>query len=101
MGPLAPHEFPKLQKSDLRHLDPGISLDPPQKVGTPPRRHAVPFSRVPEKAECMAHGIGLPQVDAVRNSFELLALKLLAQRPNPPKQSQSTIRQGWDKVFTS
>ena len=69
MGPLPPHEFPKFQKPDLRHLDPGISLNAPQKVRTPPRGQAMVLRRVPEKAQRIAHGIGLPQVDAVRYSF--------------------------------
>jgi len=73
MDPLAPYEFPKLQKPDLCHLYAGISLDAPQEIGAPPRSQAMVFGRVPEKAECIAHEIGLPQVDAVRRSFQLLA----------------------------
>jgi hypothetical protein len=68
MGPLPPHKFPELQKADLRHFDAGVSLDAPQEIGTPPGSQVVALGRVPEKAESMAHGIGLSQLDAARNS---------------------------------
>ena len=50
-----PHEFPKLQEADLRHLDSAIGLDAPQEVRTPPRRQPVAFGRVPEKTDRVAH----------------------------------------------
>src|SRR3982074_3552377 len=52
---LPPHEFPKLQEADLCHLHAAISLDPPQEIGTPPRRQAMAPSRIPQKTKCIAH----------------------------------------------
>jgi hypothetical protein len=50
-----PHESPKLQEADLRHLDSAIGLDAPQEVRTSPRRQPVAFGRVPEKTDRVAH----------------------------------------------
>ena len=50
-----PHEFPKLQEADLRHLYSTIGLDAPQEVRTSPRRQPVAFGRVPKKTDRVAH----------------------------------------------
>ena len=50
-----PHEFPKLQEADLRHLYSAIGLNAPQEVRTSPRRQPVAFGRVPEKTDRVAH----------------------------------------------
>jgi len=47
---LAPEKFPKLKKTDLRHLDAAIGLDAPEQVGAPPRGQAMALGGVPEKA---------------------------------------------------
>ena len=60
-GALPPQEFPKLKKSDLRHLDAAIGLDAPKQVGTSPRSQAMAFGGVPQKAERMAHGSMITQ----------------------------------------
>lgn len=52
---LAPQKFPEFQKTDLGHLDTGVSLDAPEQVGAAPRREAMAFSRVPQKTKSVAH----------------------------------------------
>src|ERR1700749_443240 len=53
---LRPQKFPELQKPDLRHLDPGIGLDPPKQIGAPPRGNPVSPSRIPQKSYHPKHG---------------------------------------------
>src|SRR5580692_5504904 len=57
---LAPHEFPKFQKADLRHLHAGIGLNAPQQIGAPPRRQPMALSGIPKKANLVAHAAIIP-----------------------------------------
>ena len=52
---LSPHELPEFEKADLSHLHTAVGFDPPQQVGTAPRREAVPTRRIPEEAEDIPH----------------------------------------------
>src|SRR5215470_6568871 len=53
---LAPAELPKFQKSDLRHLDARVGLNPPEKIGTPPRRQVMASGGVPKETKDVMHG---------------------------------------------
>ena len=53
--PLAPHEFPELQKSDLRHLHASVCFDAPKKVGASPWGQAMAPGGVPQEAKLVAH----------------------------------------------
>src|SRR5258708_20881566 len=59
-GALAPQKFPKLNETDLRHLDAAVSLDPPQEIRTPPRSQTMAFGGVPHEAERIAHASMIP-----------------------------------------
>jgi hypothetical protein len=52
---LPPHELPELQEADLLHLDAGIGLDTPEKIGAAPRSEAMSLGGVPEKADTVPH----------------------------------------------
>src|SRR5215472_12760611 len=54
---LGPEKLPEFEKSDLRHFDAGIGLDPPQMEGTAPRSEPVAASGVPEKTQHRAHWV--------------------------------------------
>jgi len=66
LPPLAPHELPELQKSDLGHFDAGVGFDPPQEIGTPPRSQVVALGGVPEKAQPVAHASMITTKDPCR-----------------------------------
>lgn len=51
-----PHELPKLQKTDLLHLDAGVSFDAPEKIWTAPGSQMVSACGIPEEADLVAHG---------------------------------------------
>ena len=53
---LPPHEFPKLQETDLCHFHAAISLNAPQEIRAPPRRQAMAPGCIPQEAKCVAHG---------------------------------------------
>lgn len=57
---LPPHKFPEFQKTDLLHLDTGVGLDTPKKVGASPRRETVAFRGIPEEADSVPHGVMIP-----------------------------------------
>lgn len=50
-----PHELPEFEETDLLHLDAGVGLDAPEKIGTAPGGEAVPLGGVPEKADAVPH----------------------------------------------
>jgi len=53
---LLPHEFPKLEESDLLHLDAAVSFYPPEKVRAAPWGEPVSASCVPDESHDVAHG---------------------------------------------
>src|SRR5947207_13469629 len=55
-----PHEFPKFQETDLRHLHTGVGFDAPEQIGTSPRSQAMSLGGIPEKAELVAHAAIIP-----------------------------------------
>jgi hypothetical protein len=57
---LAPHEFPKFQETDLRHLHAGIGLDAPQQIGASPRGQAMALGGILQKAKLVAHAAIIP-----------------------------------------
>lgn len=52
---LTPHELPEFEESDLLHLDAGVSLDAPEKIGAAPGGEAMSLGGVPEKADTVPH----------------------------------------------
>src|SRR5208283_6207621 len=83
---LTPHEFPEFQKSDLRHLHPGVGFDAPEQIRTAPRRQAMTAGSIPQEAEdaphaaiirartAKAHGEMLPSFARLDGPFGALRL---------------------------
>jgi len=53
---LTPHKFPKFYESNLLHLDACVGLNPPEKIGAPPRSEAMALCGVPDKPDGVLHG---------------------------------------------
>ena len=51
----APHKFPEFEKTNLLHLDAGVGLDPPKKIGASPGGEAMSFGGVPQEADRILH----------------------------------------------
>ncbi len=52
---LPPHEFPKLEESDLLHLDSAVSFYAPEKIRAAPGGEPVSAGCVPDEAQHVAH----------------------------------------------
>src|SRR6266567_3442446 len=86
---LAPHEFPKFQKADLRHLHAGIGFNAPEQIGTAPRGESMSPGGVPKKAKLVAHAA----IILIRSSGEGLVLTL-KEAATQDKPSGCTILRG-------
>jgi|SRR5271157_2782559 len=53
---LTPRESEELQEADALHFYAGVGFNSPAEIGATPRREVMAASRVPQKAQDVAHG---------------------------------------------
>jgi len=93
VGAFVPDKFPKFQEADVFHLDAAVGFNPPQQIGTAPRREPVAARGIPPETNHRWHRIPLSIIPTNgRKPQRTQGLRLIASHYDVPSSDSGMLQ---------